>query len=388
MNKIKIPRGAAILGLALAAPSLVEASHFRGGAMVPSVAADGTLTVDVTTFWRTTFVSTAFPNVSGSTSGGISISQTSISTDTSDSRFTVRSQTFKSSSPVSGAQTFTVSWSGCCRIAGINNASASSWSLSSEIAWDGSSTAKPIDFNFASIQPEVVRSSNYNDSLGATSPTGDTLSYDQALALNINSQPPGFTIDPTTGAMHIPATSTATYLDNLVGQPGGDYAFSGNIFAENPGSGQQTGRVQFDWMFDAVNTGATNTAPTVADALINAIVGDTVTHTFMGTDPDGDPLTWTFAGQLGSTPAIAPTFDPLTQQYVWDTTGSSPGTYIAQARASDGLLTDTGNLTIHVSAPVTHGVPDSGSTVFALGSALLGLFGFKRLAKRASQRRG
>ncbi|CAN5300671.1 hypothetical protein BH23VER1_BH23VER1_31060 [soil metagenome] len=325
---------------------VLEASHFRGGALVPEITASGNLTFRVTTFWAKGVTDSIFPTVTGSVSGFVPVSTSPPEIDTSDSRFDAVSQVVSSIDPVSGAQTFTIEWESCCRIAGIRNADEDSWYLSSMLVWDGRSTTKPIDFNFASIQPEVVRGVDYGGNLSAVSPVGHTLSYDQALALSITSQPPGFAVDPSTGDMHIPAASTAGYQENFFGEPGGDYAFSGNIFATS--GGVQTGRVQFDWMFDAVNTGGANNAPVVADATINANVGDTVTHTFTATDPDGDVLTWSFVGQLGADPPIAPVFDAQTRQYRWVTSGAAPGVYTAQARASDGTRTDTGSLTINL----------------------------------------
>lgn len=305
----------AVLGASAALSLDAQASHFRGGALVPSVNANGLLTIESTTFWRPTFVSQAFPSVSGI---GNAV-QTSNTIDTSDSRFTVRRQTHTIQLPNAG--TFDINWPGCCRVAGINNAAQSSWAMNSKIFWDGSTANTPILFDFAAIQPEVVRGATYNDNLGATSGNGQTLTYDQALNLNISSQPPGFQIDPNTGALSIPSANTAGYVDNT-SNDGADYAFSGNIFNAD---GSQ---VEFDWLFDAVDTGSGNLAPDVNDLVVNALVGDLINETITATDPNtGDTVTLNLSNFFGPGVNLSPTFtpgasgNPTSGTFAWDTAG-------------------------------------------------------------------
>lgn len=349
-------------------------SHFRGAAMIPSVDDAGVLTLTSTSFWRNGLLGDTFPvsgidesgnpavtgpglfgapmSDVGPTTGGLSFR----TFDTSDSRFTKVVQQHTLQLP--GPGVYTISATSCCRVGGIQNAFESDWTMNSTINWDGSSASTPINFNFSAIQSEVVRGSDYSGNMSAVADAGLALTYDQALNQNIFAQPPGFTIDANTGDLSIPAASTATYLDNFAGNPGADYAFSGNIFARD-GAGALKGQVEFDWLFDAVNV-ASNRAPTVDDASTTVNRGATVVHTFTGSDPEGAALTWSFVGLLGpggAAPGNAPTFDPATQLFTWDTGGSDSGTWIAQVRASDPAgLTDIGNLTITINPVQTVGI--------------------------------
>jgi hypothetical protein len=155
-------------------------------------------------------------------------------------------------------------------------------------------------------------------------------------------------VNPATGALTIAPGSpgVADYTDHSQAQNiGADRAFSGNIVASNGSF------VEFDWMFDGVDQGAQNQAPTVLDDFDSGVPGDFFSHTFVATDPDLplDTLTWnaTLFGILGPTPAIAPVWNSALGQVTWDSTGSPLGTYIFQARISDlGGLTDVGGFSV------------------------------------------
>jgi len=363
-------------GVALAlAGTAAQASHFRGAAMIPSVDANGLVTVTTTSFWR----NGAASGVSASVAGAAFVSSVAQVDSTADSRFTKSINVVSYQLP--GAGTFAISGSSCCRVEGIQNwapsSSSVSWTMSSTIVWNGSSANTPILFNFSAVQPEVVRGVAYNGNLGAAAGAGITLSYDQILN-GIPSQPPGFTINAATGALNIPAVNTAAYLDNSAGNPGADYAFSGDIIASD-GS-----KVQFDWLFDAVNTGSNN-APSVNDVIINALVGTTVNTTLTAAD-DGLPvppgaLSWTDIGLISpqGTCSNLPSFNAGTQAFSWNTAGCAVGSYIYQVQVSDSLLTDVGIITVNLGRN-GNTVPEP-ATLYLLGLGVLGLGIFSRRRK-------
>ena len=103
-----------------------------------------------------------------------------------------------------------------------------------------------------------------------------------------------------------------------------------------------------------------NDAPLVEDAAITIALGETVTHTFTGVDPDGDSLTWSVIDITGSNVDLQPIFDPDTQLLTWDTTGSAaPGTVVIRVSAVDpGNQRDIGTLTVNVTASGLVVLPD------------------------------
>ncbi len=366
-------------GIAMAfAGTAAEASHFRGGAMIPTVSASGLLTVNATSFWRTTGVGDIDEGGPISSNTG-SLGQVGGQVnDTSDTRFTKVTSTH--TQQLTGAGLYTISASSCCRVGGPINSSSNSGTMNSAIFWYGSSANTPILFNFSNVQPEVVRGTAYNDNLDALAGAGLTLTYDQVLNAGISSQPPGFTINTATGAMNIPAASAtlANYPDNP-SNPGADAAFSGNIKASDGSF------VEFEWLFDAVAT-AGNLAPNVNDTIINALVGDIVNTVITATD-DGLPnppsaLSWTDIGLLGGlgTCSNAPTFNTTTQAFAWNTANCTPGSFIYQVQASDSQKSDFGTVTINLSVqgPGTSVPEPTTLSLLCLGALGLGAFSRRR----------
>ena len=374
-SKFKLAATAAGVAIALLGTA-AQASHFRGGAMVVTVSATGLMTMNATSFWRPTSVSDIDEGGQVQSSQGALTQVGAQVNDTSDTRFTKVTSTHTRQLTTSGLTT--LSASSCCRVSGIANAGASTWTMNSAIFWNGTTANTPILFNFSNVQPEVLRGAAYNGNLGAVAGAGLTLSYDQVLNQGITSQPVGFSVNAVTGALTIAAASTtlANYPDNP-SNLGADVAFSGNIKASDGSF------VEFDWLFDGVNA-LSNLAPTVNDQIINALVGDSISTTVTATD-DGLPLpatlTWTNIGLLGSqgTCSNAPVFNVATQAFTWNTAGCAVGSYIYQVQVSDGQKTDFGTITINL------GTGGGGNQVPEPG--ILSLLGLGALGVAAAARR-
>lgn len=375
MQNKKVGIALASLVVGMLTTHAANASHFRGGSLVPSVDANGLVTITSTTYWRKN-ATRGTSSVGGEgvvRVNGINIGSHSGTrvVDQSDARFGRVVEVY--SYQLAAAGTFDFEWTSCCHVSGIQNVSQSSEDLNSKIVWDGSTANTPILFDLSAVNPEVIRGLNYSDNLGAVSGSGQTLTYDQALSLSVNSQIPGFVINPATGQMTIAAADTANMTYDNPNNLGADYGFSGNINASDGSS------VEFEWLFDAVNTGSGNLAPTVNDMVINVFQGDVLNATVTGTDPEGQPLTWNLQSLFGPGNTSAFNFNNLTQLISWDTAGVALGQYIANIRASDGSLSDVGTITINVVNRPSGNIPEPG-ILSLLGLGILSL-GFIRRRK-------
>ena len=216
---------------------------------------------------------------------------------------------------------------------------------------------------------------DYNQNLNAV---GTALTYDQNLNLNITSQPPGFTVNPSTGLMEIAGADTQNYTENPY-NAGADYAFSGNIKAADGSF------VQYDWVLDLV-TAASNLAPNLTDMVINGLIGDTLTGTMVGFDPEGNGLTWFLQSLVGAgMDATNFTFNAVTQAFSFDTTGFSVGSYVANIGASDGALNGFGAITFNLAnKPPKDGsssVPEPSAIMLMLIAGLALRFNSKKMKK-------
>jgi hypothetical protein len=372
-NKLKVGAIAASVSIAFCATT-AQASHFRGAALVPSVDANGLLTVDAKSFWRRdqNALPGSFPHSGVGTisiSGGVgSIGDISISQDISDVRRAEINEVFEVQLP--GAGTYTISWSSGSWVSGVPNAGGS-YGTTSTIFWDGSTANAPILFDLENIQQQVIRGSAYTDNLDAV---GVGLTYDDTfLSTGMGSQATGYSVDAS-GQITIDAASTAGYADNLSNM-GADRAFSGKI---NAGDGSS---IEYVWLFDGVDQGTGNLAPSINDLVVNALVGDSISEMVVATDPNiGDILTLSFINFVGPGGVMPGNsiFDPLTGAFDWDSTGFAPGTYIATFGVTDGSLSDQGTITINLRRPSTS-VPEP-TTGILLGAGLLAL---ARLRKKS-----
>ncbi len=365
---------ASSLGVATSAHS----SHFRGAAMTPSVSADGILTIQANSYWRQSpianvcqfphdCISSNFsPQVSGpgySQNGpDVIVSRTQ---DLTDIRRTEVIETFTFDISAGGAGLYTISWSGFSWVSGVPNAGGS-YGTTSSIYWDGESANTPILFNLNNVQQEVLRGTEYNSNLGAVAGSGLTLSYEESLSTGMSSQPNGYSISPD-GTINITAAGTSLITDNN-NNPGADVGFSGEILASDGSS------IEFVWVFDGVDD---LNVPEVEDQVINALVGDSISTTIVGSDPAGEDLTWDFLSFFGSGVTMGDaSFDPDTQLFQWNSTGFGVGQYVASFRATnESGFSDVGTVTINISMDTGQDptpVPVPGSLLL-MGAGLFGM---------------
>ncbi|MEM7472270.1 MAG: VPLPA-CTERM sorting domain-containing protein [Pseudomonadota bacterium] len=348
-----------ILGAAVAATALpAAASHNRGSVLIPTIDGNGNLTVETTSFWRTTFPDRV-SRITIEAPDGTSVTRTTLnqSTDTADTRWYRTDDDYTGSlSGLFGASAtagvYTISWDSCCRVGGLPSGANEDMGTTSTILWDGQNAVDPITFDIQNIQPNVVRGAPYSDNLDVTSADGNALSYNDAYTpVGITTQATGFAIDGS-GQISIAGADTATYADNPSAQNiGADIAFYGAIVASDGGT--EVANVQFDWVFDGVDQGS-NQVPDVADVVINAMVGDAINTLITATDPNGDPIALSQLSFNGPGGSIAGSMfldnGDDTGTFTWDSTGFAVGTYIATILGNDGGLTDQGTVTINLTA--------------------------------------
>jgi hypothetical protein len=77
----------------------------------------------------------------------------------------------------------------------------------------------------------------------------------------------------------------------------------------------------------------------------------------------------------GSGPVLPATFDPDTQLFSWDTTGSPRGDYEWRVTATNQFGSDQGSLFVHMT--LLPDVPEPG-TLLLLGIAMMGFLGAAR----------
>ncbi|MEO9514587.1 MAG: VPLPA-CTERM sorting domain-containing protein [Paracoccaceae bacterium] len=399
-NKFTGSALALALAASLGAVSQAEATHGRGAAIVPSVDANGTLTVDMVGFWRqdpndpvcsfphdciTATVTGPGGTFAGSIGGNAAANSGGATLDLNDSRRAEVRQ-IDTLQLNQGAGLYTIEWGSGNWVPGVEGLANNNYGTTSTIFWDGSTANAPILFDLENIQQEVVRGQGYSDNLDATSGNGLGLTYASSTPgtrTGVAEGPDTFAIDALGNVTidagdEIAGTGTYDITDNISSTaPSADHAFEGSITNADGSS------VEFYWVFDGVDTGGpTNTAPNLDDLVVNVILGQTLNQTIEATDPNtGDTLTLdllSFTGSGETFPAGLSGSSPLSGLFSWDSTGSTVGdSFLAIFETrDDGGLTDRGSLRINVIADPggTPAVPlPAGLVLFGTGLAGFGV---------------
>ncbi len=351
----RIAAALSFVALIFVFPHQVQASHFRGGFMTASIAADGTVTINAETLWRTNAVSRVtfvrilnFPSRTTAISS-ISVSSSTVtSTDTSDPSFTRTVQQFSTSLSSLAMGSYIIRWDSCCRISGIANAPESSFSLETVVHFDGTANSAPNILS--SVITGVAAGFEYSQNINATDPDSTPLSYKFLVGATSpdfgpSSQIPGITVS-TVGAIKIPATNTADLQVTNTSNPAGDYVFKVRI---TDSSGAYTDR---DALLDVVT--GTNSNPPVLSSIGNRSVnlGSTLTFSTSATDADtGDVVTLSTSTLPANSTFTQTSGNPANGSFTFTPNSSQTGTHQINFEARDNgnpNLVDSELITITV----------------------------------------
>ncbi len=328
----RIAAALSFVALIFVFPQQVQASHFRGGFMTASIAADGTVTINAETLWRNLAVGRVsfvrvldFPSRTTAISSISVPSSTITQTDTtSDPSFTRTVQQFTTSLSSLPQGSYIIRWDSCCRISGIANAPESSFSLETVVHFDGTANSAPNILS--SVITGVAAGFEYSQNINATDPDSTPLSYKFLVGATSpdfgpSSQIPGITVS-TVGAIKIPATNTADLQVTNTSNPAGDYVFKVRI---TDSSGAYTDR---DVLLDVVT--GTNSNPPVLSSIGNRSVnlGSTLTFNTSATDADtGDVVTLSTSTLPANSTFTQTSGNPANGSFTFTPNSSQTGTH-------------------------------------------------------------
>lgn len=355
-----------------------HASHFRYGTMSWTRSQTNPLevTFSVTEAWR---VSDSL-RFTGGTSFNTTENRTTVGTFTDANSETYTVYNTSITRTFSGAGVFNLAAGTCCRIGSLQNGNNSD-DFRMEATVDlsepfGSNTASPVA-QAPIIVPMPITSA------------GSTTSFQLPFA---DADLEGMTVS-------VASLTQSGLTQALPSAPGGNNAglsVSSTGLLEWDTSGTTAGQkfalqlrvdeddsansIPVDFIIEIGNNQA-NLAPSVDGATFNLEVGDVLSHTVTGNDPDNgpvDPLLWTLNTITGPEAVTNATFDPLSQLLVWDTAGYDLGTYTFFVSNFDGAANGLGQIIVNVSS----------STVAEPGMALvlgLGLVGIAYNRRRKTK---
>ncbi len=353
-----------LLTLVLALPA--SASHFRGGNVNVQVSEQGVATFTYETLWRKGGAFFPFAGVSrvrfydpgdlnrsfALRSINFNIGDTTVFRDVSDPAFDLRRQVIVVDLPAQGLSQgiYVARWESCCRIAGLQNAPQSSFSLEALAIFDGAANGSPV-LN-SSILTVVGKGLLYSQNVNAFDPDGSPLSFQFLVGsgrptYGPRSNIPGIGLDAT-GQVAISPFDTARLVSVNPRNPAGDYVFKVRV---TDAAGAFSER---DVLLDVVDTA--NLAPQLAP-LGNRVIrlGESVVLPVVATDPNVvDRITLRTSGLPANTLFVQTPGNPASGTLSFRPSADQIGTFGINLEARDDgspVLTDSELITITVLDP-------------------------------------
>ncbi|WP_227545911.1 putative Ig domain-containing protein [Marinobacter fonticola] len=320
-----------LLIVAILAPALAQASHFRGGSITwqaLDLDNDGQVNdvrLTVKTAWRTDFVESptansfvSEPAITFAEVGTGNVTTLSGSPD-ANGQYALSTNIFEARN-LDISTSYEVYYTSCCRINELVNNAGKAWKIQTVINLAGGNLAPkielPIIFEVPQIRQDGTRLENWTFNTGSTDPNADKLKFRLAnldeLGASDAVQPDGFSINPNTGVI--------TWSGSGSLAPG---LYSAGIVAEDQDdNGIEKSKSHVDFILYLQNNKATqfNESANVPETR-NVIVEKGSTYTF---NVNGTAIETTSLGNIQG----ALTEDASVEsQYTFDPVNLAPAAY-------------------------------------------------------------
>ena len=354
-----------------------NASHFRYGTMNWTRSAVNPLqvTFNVTEAWRATFTdSLGFSSTAGSFNTVTNRTTIGTFTDAAGEDYTVFNTAITQTFPSAGV--FNVNAGTCCRIGSLENGNGSSdFDIRAVV-----DLSEPLANNVGSpvAQAPIIVPLPISTTASFQLPFSDPDLEGVSVSVAAITQSGLNTAIPSVGGNNLTVSSTGLIQWDTSGAAAGQkYAIQLRVDEDDSANS-----IPVDFIIE-IGNGVGNQAPTVNGASLNLEVGDLLDFTVTGNDPDNgpvDPLTWSLDSITGPQVVNDATFDELTQQLLWDTSGYNLGTYTFFVSNFDGAANGLGQILVTLSAST---VSEPGMAM-VLGLGILGV-AYSRRRKGASK---
>ena len=341
----------AVIGATAAfAAAEAQATHFRYGTVnwTRNQANPLEVTFNITEAWRASAPDQLFFNNGDGGSFNTSTNRTTVGTftDAAGEQYTVYNTSITQT--YSSASVFNLTQSSCCRISTLQNSNNDqNFSLQATV-----DLTQPVSTNVGGPVaqapiivplPQTTAGNFATVQLPFADPDNDAMT----VSVSSTGQSGLITALPTAGANTLSVSSTGLLSWDTSGTTlGQKYAIQLRVSED-----ESANTIPLDFIIEISNSSA-NQAPFVNGQSITLELGDVLSTTVTGGDPDSgpSPLTWNLDAITGPQTVSNASFDINTQSLIWDTTGYALGVYTFFISNFDGAANGLGQIVVNVTA--------------------------------------